>query len=127
MRNVRNHSGIFKGKIREGGQYGVLGVIVLRAAEVPARWAVENAIWRLYPPVGPSASMTSPAKKRPGHSLDSIVFRSISSVETPPRVMVASAIGAVDSMERGSCLSIFTSSVRCFFWSRPASVGEALS
>src|SRR4030042_5308522 len=35
---------------------------ILRAA----RAAVENAAWRLYPPVSPSMSRTSPMKKRRG-------------------------------------------------------------
>lgn len=32
--------------------------LILRAARIP----VENAAWRLYPPVSPSMSSTSPAK-----------------------------------------------------------------
>ena len=55
-----------------------------------ARAAVENAACRLYPPLSPSMSRTSPTKKRRGTSLDSIVFGLISASDTPPRVTIAS-------------------------------------
>ena len=47
---------------------------------------VENAIWRLYPPVSPSRSSTSPAKYNPSTSFDSMLFWDTSCKETPPAV-----------------------------------------
>ena len=44
------------------------------AAEIPARYPVEKAIWRLKPPVTASRSSSSPAKYNPFTSLDSIVL-----------------------------------------------------
>ena len=49
-------------------------LIFAAAAAVPAAKAVAQAICRLNPPVYASTSMTSPAKNKPGHNFDSIVF-----------------------------------------------------
>ena len=63
------------------------------AADSPARYPVENAACRLYPPVIPSTSIISPQKNKPITIRDSIVWGFISSNATPPRVMVASSMG----------------------------------
>jgi len=60
---------------------------------IAAKYAVENAIWRLNPPVYASTSITSPAKYNPETNLDSIVLEFISLVLTPPEVIIASSIG----------------------------------
>lgn len=52
----------------------------LRPASIP----VDQAIWRLNPPVTPSRSSTSPAKYSPGTFLDSMVEGLISRTLTPP-------------------------------------------
>src|SRR4030043_939443 len=63
------------------------------AADSPARYPVENAACRLYPPVVPSTSILPPQKNKPRTLRDSIVWGFISSNDTPPRVMVASSMG----------------------------------
>ena len=60
------------------------------AADNPAKKPVEKAIFRLYPPVGPCRSKTSPAKYRPGVRVDSIVFALTLPNSTPPTVTLAS-------------------------------------
>ena len=42
----------------------------LPAIAVPARWPVENASWRLYPPLGPVRSSISPVRKKSGVIFD---------------------------------------------------------
>src|SRR4030043_1132526 len=63
------------------------------AADSPARYPVENAACRLYPPVVPSTSIISPQKNKSCPLRDSIVRGFISSNDTPPRVTVASSMG----------------------------------
>ena len=59
--------------------------------DCPASIPDDNANWILYPPVSPSTSSTSPQKKRPGTSRDSIVCRLTSSNAMPPQVAIASS------------------------------------
>src|SRR4051794_20794365 len=58
-------------------------------AAAPASQPVLQAAWKLYPPIGPSRSSTSPARYRPGQTLLSIVRESTSSSDTPPDVTSA--------------------------------------
>ena len=60
---------------------------------VPAIYPVDNAIWTLYPPVNASTSITSPAKDKFSIIFDFIVEGSISSIDTPPAVTIASDNG----------------------------------
>ena len=82
------------------------------ADDEPARWPVENAIWRLNPPVYPSASIISPAKKSPLQSRLSIVLGDISVTFTPPRVMIASSIGRNEFMCKTMFFSVLTKVLR---------------
>ena len=69
---------------------GVAGADVAAAKGAAARRAVAKAMERLYPPVGPSTSRTSPAKYRFLIFLLSIVEGLISFVLMPPWVIMAS-------------------------------------
>ena len=52
--------------------------------------------------------MTSPQKNKPDRSLDSIVDGSISSVETPPEVTIASFKGLKDLKVKGRFFMLST-------------------
>lgn len=54
--------------------------------DLPTARPVDQAAWRLNPPVTPSMFNTSPAKYSPGDTLDSSVSASSSEQSTPPAV-----------------------------------------
>ena len=60
--------------------------ILITYTLIPARYPVEKAICKLYPPVSASTSITSPVKNRFSINFDSIVEEFISFTDTPPLV-----------------------------------------
>ena len=67
--------------------------------------AVANAACRLYPPVGPSTSSSSPATYSPGCDRSSIVSGFTSPNATPPTVTIASFSGRTPATDSGTAFS----------------------